>query len=384
MKYKEKTIIIFLALLIGTISYFGFLKGFYSIDTERILSQGYFNYAINDAYIKDGRIFSALIFGTIGKVMPYVNLKIIYIINIVIAICILSIATLEMYKIINNYMKKTDIKSKGISFLLSSTYIFSCMQVDSMQFIDSFVICTSVLLFIISLKQTVILKNNKKGFIIALISVFCYQGSIPMYIATAFLFTLLENKKFSFKFLKTIIMCAINIITVSIINLLFVNIVPHVLGFTLTDRIENVNYIEKFIQNVNGYFNMICGNDGYFPKYVMLTISVIIITISIFNKNKTIVINVLCIFLTYIASGLVMIPLSISERTLLPLGEIVSAMLIYTYCNFNEMHKNSYNILKILILVFFSLNLINNIYLTEQFMEAQKIDKIFAKEIEKN
>ena len=222
MKYKEKNIIIFLALLIGIISYFGFLKGFYSIDTERILSQGYYNYAINDAYIKDGRIFSALIFGIVGKVIPSANIKIVYIINIILSIFILSLATLELYKIINNYIKRTDLKNKVISFLLSSTYIFSCMQIDSMQFIDSFIICTSVLLFIISLKQTIILKNNKKGFIIALISIFCYQGSIPMYIATAFLFTLLESKKFDSKFLKTISICAINIVIVSIINLLFV------------------------------------------------------------------------------------------------------------------------------------------------------------------
>ena len=382
MKYKEKNIIIFLALLIGIISYFGFLKGFYSIDTERILSQGYYNYAINDAYIKDGRTFSALIFGIIGKVMPYANIKIEYIINIILAIFILSLATLELYKIINNYIKRTDLKNKVISFLLSSTYIFSCMQIDSMQFIDSFIICTSVLLFIISLKQTIILKNNKKGFIIALISIFCYQGSIPMYIATAFLFTLLESKKFDSKFLKTISICAINIVIVSIINLLFVNIVPHVMNLTLTNRIENVNYIEEFIQNINKYFDVICGKDGYFPEYLMLIISTIIITISIFNKNKRIAINELCIFLIYTASGLVMISLSVMERTLLPLGEIISAMLIYGWCNFNETYKISYKILEILIFVFFSFNLINNIYLTKQFMEAQKIDKIFAEEVE--
>ena len=57
------------------------------------------------------------------------------------------------------------------------------------------------------------------------------------------------------------------------------------MNLTLTNRIENVNYIEEFIQNINKYFDVICGKDGYFPEYLMLIISTIIITISIFNKK---------------------------------------------------------------------------------------------------
>lgn len=66
MKTKEKVIIIVCALIIGIISYLLFFQGYYSIDTHRIESQGYTDYALQDAYIRDGRLFLALIIRTAG------------------------------------------------------------------------------------------------------------------------------------------------------------------------------------------------------------------------------------------------------------------------------------------------------------------------------
>ena len=54
MKTKEKLIIVLLSIVIAGISYCFFWDGYYSIDTYRIISQGYTDYALKDAYIRDG------------------------------------------------------------------------------------------------------------------------------------------------------------------------------------------------------------------------------------------------------------------------------------------------------------------------------------------
>ena len=66
MKTKEKVIIIVCSLVIGIISYLLFFQWYYSLDTYRIESQGYTDYALKDAYIRDGRLFLALIIRTAG------------------------------------------------------------------------------------------------------------------------------------------------------------------------------------------------------------------------------------------------------------------------------------------------------------------------------
>ena len=70
MKTKEKLIIVLLSIVIAGISYWFFWDGYYSIDTYRIISQGYTDYALKDAYIRDGRLFLAGIVSLVGIINP--------------------------------------------------------------------------------------------------------------------------------------------------------------------------------------------------------------------------------------------------------------------------------------------------------------------------
>ena len=172
MNKKEKIIIISFSILLGIFMYNLFLSGFYSIDTERIDSQGYFDYAIKDAYIKDGRIFSAIIFALLG--FTNLSIKTVYLTNLGISILILSISVLEIYKILNK-IKPTNNKKKILYFIVSFLYVFNFTLIDIMQFIDSFVINISILFFIKSLEKSIIYKNRKKGFLYALIAFFAIK-----------------------------------------------------------------------------------------------------------------------------------------------------------------------------------------------------------------
>lgn len=157
MKTKEKLIIVLLSIVIAGISYWFFWDGYYSIDTYRIISQGYTDYALKDAYIRDGRLFLAGIVSLVGIINP--SYKVWYIINLAITIFISAITVLQLYMIINHYKKAKNTKNKCIYFLVSFLFIFNFVQIDTMQFIEAFAIATSVLLYILSLKNTVI---NKK------------------------------------------------------------------------------------------------------------------------------------------------------------------------------------------------------------------------------
>lgn len=220
MKTKEKLIIVLLSIVIAGISYWFFWDGYYSIDTYRIISQGYTDYALKDAYIRDGRLFLAGIVSLVGIINP--SYKVWYIINLAITIFISAITVLQLYMIINHYKKAKNTKNKCIYFLVSFLFIFNFVQIDTMQFIEAFAIATSVLLYILSLKNTVINKNKKMGFIYAILGMLWYQGTVTIYIATAFLMCLLETKKINKEFFKKILNPAI-IIIISVINIKLFN-----------------------------------------------------------------------------------------------------------------------------------------------------------------
>ena len=381
---KEKWLIIIFAIILAIICFHIFLTGMYSKDTERIFIQGYTEYATKDAYIRDGRLFSAIIFVLIGLINP--SIKVLYIIDLLISLVILSLCVLKIEQFIERYKKTENIKNKIITFILSFLYIFNFLMVDIAKFIDNFIICASIFLFLLSL-ENILIKNNKKiGFILALIGVFCYQGTIPMYIATAILITLLENKKIDKEYFKKILPCAVIIILATLINFIVVCIVPIITNLPLTNRLEN-SLINKIIYNIKDVIDLLFNTFYLFPRYAWATISLIIIIISygytVKNKNNTFF-YVLFVFLSYILSIFVMLPMNVLERTTLPIGESISAMLIYMYCTCEFENENKFikNSLLIVLIAYFILNVYSIINSTYQLKRANQLDFEFSKKIE--
>ena len=61
MKQKKNIILFIITMILSLMILCFFVTGFYSVDTLWIYSRGYIDYATQDAYIRDGRLFSALI-----------------------------------------------------------------------------------------------------------------------------------------------------------------------------------------------------------------------------------------------------------------------------------------------------------------------------------
>lgn len=387
MKTKEKLSVVLLSIVIAGISYWFFWDGYYSIDTYRIISQGYTDYALKDAYIRDGRLFLAGIISLVGIINP--SYKVWYIINLAIAIFISAITVLQLYMIINHYKKA---KNKCIYFLVSYTFIFNFIQIDTMQFIEAFAIATSILLYILSLKNTVINKNKEMGFIYAVLGMLWYQGTVTIYIATAFLMCLLETKKINKEFFKKILSPVITIIISSILSFLIVSIVPYITKLELTERFPSVEkYMSILKRNIMQMDNFLIDCCGYFPKYIFISASLLILIVTfvygIKDKNVTQPINALIVFYIYIVSIFIFFPIQAIElcfRCALSLGAAIPALFIYMICNMEmlEGKKIYLNILTTMVILYFILSICNTVKVTSEFKFANELDERFVKRIE--
>ena len=389
MKQKKNIIIFIISVIISLIILCFFVTGYYSIDTYRIWSQGYIDYATKDAYIRDGRLFSALIFVIIGLLNP--TILTMYIINIIIAIIILSICVIQIYNLIERYKKIENTKNKIIVFMLSYTYIFNFLIVDVVKFIDSFVISTSILLFIIAIKKIIIEKKNKLGFLLTILGVICYQGTIPVYIATAIFVALLENRKINKEYFKRIIPCAISIFIAALLSVAIVNLVPMITQMEMTERITTIDISENVAKNFMNMNKIIFDSFYMFPPYVWIGISLFIICISIvigmMKKKLEFSINVLFIFMSFIGALLVMLPIQIflgAARVVLVLGQAISAMLIYIYCtNFKNEKMNLYQKMIVgVIVIYFVITIISIMKSTYDYKLGNIIDQEFSEKIE--
>ncbi len=389
MERKSKIILLTISVILSTIILCFFVTGFYSIDTIRIYTQGYEEYATKDAYIRDGRLFSALIFIIIGLFDP--EIQTMYIINIIIAIIILSVSVVEIYAIIKRYKNLEKTRNKAIAFMLSYTYIFNFLIVDILKYIDSFIIVTSILLFIISIKKIIIEKKNKTGFFWAILGVICYQGTIPVYVATVALVTFLGNKQINKNYFKKILPCAISIIIASIISVVIVTLVPVITDMNLTDRIQGIHIKSNLWKNWVAIVNLVFYSLYMFPTYGWIIIALSIIVISfiygIKNKNINFGVNVLFIFMVYIASLLIIFPIQpiiVAPRVALVFGQTISGVLIYIYCTyFNQEKMNGYEkMLLIIITIYFILTIFSIFKGCYEYKLGNKLDQEFAEKME--
>lgn len=389
MKQKKNIILFIITMILSLIILGFFVTGYYSVDTLWIYTRGYTDYATQDAYIRDGRLFSALIFVIIGLFNP--KIITVYIINIIIAIIILSICVIQIYHLIERYKKLEKTRDKTIAFMLSYTYIFNFLIVDVLKYIDSFIIASSILLFIIAIKKIIIEKKNKIGFLLTILGVICYQGTIPVFIATSILVTLLENKTINKHYFKKILPCAIFIASASLFSVIVVNLVPIITNVDISYRIQGMNYIQMIEINLIYMSEVIFKTFYMFPPYTWIGIALFVVFTAIIygikKKNIQLSVNILAIFMLYIASLLLMLPLinlTIAPRVALVLGQTISAMLIYIYCTGLKSEKmNSYRrILLGVLIIYFLLTLVSITRSTYEYKLANKIDEEFSEKIE--
>ena len=293
-----------------------------------------------------------------------------------------------MYEIIQYYKKTKKKVLKILIFLISFLYVFNFMQVDVMQFIESFAISISILFYVLSIKHIIIKQNKKLGFIYALLGILFYNGTITVYIVTAFLICLLENKKINKEFFKKILPAAGIIISVTLINILIVFLVPFFTELNITNRVNGILTKTRLITRLKRITEIYTNNLGFFYNYLWFVINfILIIIVFIYGiKYKKIdkSIELFILFNVYALSNIIMILFGFMGRTTLPIGECISALFIYILCNTNIYEKTKIYraLITIILILYFIVNIINTFDKTNEFRYSNELDKNFVKRIE--
>lgn len=374
-KIKKMTfLIVFLIVIISTIP---FSKPHYSIDTLEFLNNGYDIY-IHSKFLVDGRIFSAMLLKlVIDMPMKYI-IPIFYIIGIFIScIAVMCIRNLIIYYI------KTEEKVNIIPTIIGYCIIFNFMYIDTFQFMEFPIIALSVLIYVVVSK--IIVEKKKfyivKSFILTLIAMFCYQGTITVLIVTTFVILIIKNKKLNKNVILDMLKLGIIIFITILINYGFTEIMGG------TDRLK-LNILENAKSAFINLYMIIFNSNNHYPKYLQLIFFSIILIYCLVKKVK--ILNLIWIWsisiginiITLITTGSGMMNSNVLfGRVFFTIGGLIGYIFMYLWCT-NDIMRND-KIIKGFLIIYFVTILITYFHYTHLYMKGQYIDEYIITNIDK-
>ena len=387
LETKERNIIFVISMIISCLLYIVFLQGYYSLDAHRLMIPGFDYYAINDASFNDGRLFMGWIC-LIGDVLN-LSYTLFYQILLFIAIIISCACVLEIYKTVNHYKTLTKKINKVLIFLVSYLYIFNFFYVNSMEFVESIVMAISIYMYIKAIQYIIIENKNIIGIMFTIIGMFAYQGTAPLFVSTAILISILENKQINKKCIKQLCICAISLIIAVLLDEIFINL--YNCGGNL--RASGKNAFKYLFLNLSNFYITIIYSLKMFPAYLWLILVFFIMILTVLYCKKTKKMNVpiymLFIVIFTCCSQFILFVLEESNyphqgRTFLAVGSLISSIIIYAYVSTNILEeKNKFrNVLSGIIIFYFLVTVVETVYLQISYKQAMKIDFAFSKKIE--
>lgn len=218
MKIKREIWIFLAVFVVSLITCMAFLQPHYTHDTYYIEYKGYTEYAFSN-FIPEGRPIT----GLLVMFADFINadIGVLGIISFVLALAFLSLSVVMLYKIIMK-SKKT-LLNQIVTVLISCLIIFNYLSIEHIYFLESSVMSLGILLSVYACKIITDGERYKfiKAYLVLLVAVFCYQGSIaifPMIILTYYFLT----EKYSTKnYAKFIIQIALIYGSLMLINMAF-------------------------------------------------------------------------------------------------------------------------------------------------------------------
>lgn len=381
MKNKKINIIIFVIIvLVLFLIYSPLLIGHFSTDTYRLIQMGYKEYSINYS-LNDGRIFMSII-GQIADKLD-TNIMVYVIVLTTLAMFISCVCMMLLNKIIFKYKKKEKIL---ITTLISYITIMNFMWLENLYFTECIVMSMSILLYLMAAYYLNEGENKIKVFLLVLIGMFCYQGTINAFLSFYFVFALIKNKKLNKEILQNLFIAIIICIASVGINMLQIKICGKMYGLSQT-RMGSIKNIFGNIKYIFSNMNKIVIYSGYmFPKYLLLIfLTIILIVVSIWDKKKNRrfdnVINISLIILVTIVCSISINIVSISSfglaRMLFSIGALIGLIYIYLYCTTDLLQESTIlkNIMLVLLMVYIVINILNTLNILISHRQANKLDK---------
>ncbi len=358
------------------------LVGHYSTDTYRLIEMGYGKYSIEYS-LNDGRIFMFIIGQIADKINININTYVIVLTFLAIIISVVCINLIE--KTLKKYNNKGNII---IASVIAYVTIMNFMYLENLYFTECIVMAMSLLLYIIAAKMLNEGKNIFKVFLLVLLGVFCYQGTINAFITFYFLFAIIKNNGINKTVLKNMcIVFAILLISVAI-NMLQIKICGKIYGLEQT-RIGNVNINTIFfniIYIIKNIDKILIQSSELFPKYLFLIfLSCIMLTIYIWDKKENgetyNFANIILLVITAIVSTVVINVISLSSfglaRMVFSVGALIGMIYMYLYTTTTIMEKKTiFKYIMIIILIIYTIiNIGNTLNILISHRKANKLDK---------
>lgn len=377
---KKNIIIYFCIVIIASMMFFPFFTMHYSTDTYRLIEMGYERYSIEYS-LNDGRIFMYII-GQLADKMN-ININAYVVILTVLAIIISCICIIKLVEIMAKYKKKDKII---ITSLISYITIMNFMYLENLYFTECIVMSISILLFILAAEYLNEKENIIKVIILVLLGVFCYQGTINVFITFYFVFALIKNKKLNKEIIKNMIIVMLISLFCIAINMLQIKICGKIYGLEQTRTGSISEIFSNIIYIIANIYKILIYSSELFPKYLFLTflISISIIT-AIWDKKEnnkfSNTINMLLITFVAIISSVIINIVSLSSfglgRMVFSVGALIGLIFMYLYCTttiFEKQTNYKYVIITILI-IYVIMNILNTLNILISHKQANKLDK---------
>lgn len=306
-------------------------------DTYNFMDLGYFEYP-SQYFIKDARIISALVTYLAGMLnLSYET----FIIGMeILAVIISAFSVYYIYRTVRERAKLTNNLQKVLVIMASFILVFNCMSLEYLLYAECSIMCLSLLLSIISAR---IFTSNStkhrilKSTLIMILSTFCYQGAVNIFLPLSILFLFIDsNKKMTKELVKKILMACIVIIASYLINVISIYMFNMILGVE-QQRIgggifSNLSNFAIILKNVIEF--TLINNFNLWPTGITIIFIVISLILLLFQKDTTREI-VQYLVLIVASIGICVAPIffmqspSIEPRMSMSIGGIVGMSLIY-------------------------------------------------------
>ena len=378
LKYKNICFFI-IVFLISLLLCGNFVTMHFATDTYMIMDLGLEEY-LQSYSIGDGRIFMALLLflANIAKI----PITILVPLFTVVAIIILSITVIILYKIIKNLKEPHSVKMDLLLLLISYISIFNFMLIENLYYLECIVMAISILFCILAGYKLVIKEQYIQTFILAILGVFCYQGTVNVLVTFSYLLLIIKPKKTTKE----------NIISIfSMIGIFFVACLFNVIFIKVFGREESrITNITEIISTLHEKIQLLCfyiveiavNTANQFPKYALLSfiLAYLVLMGKYFKKYEKLLIYVTFILISFIVPcfpGMVSTMRVDIGRLLFSVGAIVGFSLIYFYCTTDIFEKNTVSkmICISLAILFFMINSTMYIVITNESVLVNEIER---------
>lgn len=387
---KREIITFIIIFIITLIIFIPFLQKHYATDSYNTLSMGYKEYAINYS-LNDGRVFMALI-GYIADLlkMPF---DIYIIILTIMALFVSCISVISLKKYILEIKKSKNLFSEIFVIIISYFTVFNFMYIENMHFIECFVMSLSILLYIFAAKKIVEKDNHYliKASVFLILGIFCYQGTISMYLVSLFLFSLLKDRKYN-ECIKNLIKGVLILVCGIILQFIIISCSGKIFNIQQERLSGFYGILTNIIYSIY-YLKDILINTGYvYTKYLFLfflSMIELLIFLKVYKEKLgvEVLINIFFITLLSIFSGISVSFISLtgfySARIRFSIGAMIGFLIIYLYCKTDIADKyKKINLLIISVFVIYAVSIVTNyISIMNNVLKVNLQDKCQAIEI---